>query len=187
MGGGDSDDRDHFGGLASFIQLAGVNVPARARFVGEAMVSATLSSVTVGLCCGMIGSSLLPVGPLLPFLLGSSTGYSFGLWQYWSNAKRTTFWIAQHYPTLLTHALVTEGNVVVPKEVILASKTESHRELSDTNKCSTTLESWIQQGGIGRLSWTVLAAQGCRNDVEVIQQQQRMRVVDDLATEQQSI
>ena len=57
--------------LSSFIRLTGVSVPARARFIGEAIASSTLSGLAMGLCCGQIGAMMGSVGPLVPFLCGT--------------------------------------------------------------------------------------------------------------------
>lgn len=43
-----------YDGFSSLVRLSGINVPARARFVGEAFLLATLSSLTFGLTCGQL-------------------------------------------------------------------------------------------------------------------------------------
>ena len=124
----------HMEGLSSLIRLSGANVPARARFVGEAMIQASLSSITFGLVCGQVGALFMTTtGPLVPFLVGSWTGYTVGLMTYWYGAKRLAITYAQKYPTLLVHALTTERLFQVPNSVM--------QQLNDGK-----LEQWIVEG-----------------------------------------
>jgi hypothetical protein len=172
------DDSSPLEGIASLVRLSGFNVPARARFVGEAVISGCLSSVTLGLCCGMVGSTVLATGPLAPFLIGSWTGYSLGLARYWFSSKHETILIAQRYPTIMAHALFTERGLRVPPDVIEATE-ERVAETSSDDSSMMTLDQWIQEDGLARLSWSILAAQGCRTDVEELQRQQRQRLVEE--------
>jgi len=73
-----SNHEDRLDGLGGLLNLLGI-VPARARFVGEAVVSSTLSSLTVGLTFGIMGAAFLPTGPLMPFLVDSWVGNSVPL------------------------------------------------------------------------------------------------------------
>jgi hypothetical protein len=192
-------------GLSSLIQLSGVSVPTRARFIGEALVSSTLASVTLGLSCGMVGAIVTPFGPLVPFLCGAWTGYSLGLVNYWRTSQRLAIDYARLYPTLLAHALGSERFLIVPSPVVKASEqvlllessknrqndnnamnNDNNEEDEDTLAKKTnissstvpTLEEWILQGGLGRLSWSILAAQSCRSDVEELERQRRQTLMD---------
>lgn len=190
---GDDDD-SNVPGMASILRLVGFNVPTRAQFIGEAVVSATLSSMTIGLVCGAAGASMFPftVGPLVPYMVGSTVGYSFGLWQYWSTCKRNVVWYARHYPTVLAHAILTDRQVVVPLGVVKASQQQlkllqenEGNVTSEPAETSTpTLEQWILQGGLGRMTWSILAAGQCRANILDIQKQERQRVVDDFLGEE---
>jgi hypothetical protein len=211
-----SDDTP-FDGMSSLIRLIGFNVPARAQFVAEAMVSSTMTSITMGVLGGMIGSTCLPIGPLIPFFIGSWTGYTVGLLQHWRQAQHETFQMAHYYPTILGHGLYTEFGIVVPPNVIhvvapaVASSSSSRRrsgtssshprsnvvppqsaanETTTLSTATTTtlstlsttttspMEDWIRQGGIGRLTWSILAAQSCRNDIKDLQRQERQKLMD---------
>lgn len=193
----DDDDDNALGfGMGSMLKMMGANVPARARFVGEAFVSATLFSVSMGLCCGAMGAVVFPItcGPLVPFLAGSSVGYSFGLWDHFSRMKRNTQWCAHHYPTLLAHALWLDHKVKVPQSVLQASQEQLRREdeedgdgsvFTGTEPGPTTrdgkpmpLDQWVLQGGMGRLAWCMLSVQQCSYDVDAIERQRRQKVVD---------
>jgi hypothetical protein len=195
----DDDDGNPLGfGMGSMLKMMGSNVPARARFVGEAFVSATLYSVSMGLCCGVVGAAVFPVscGPVVPFLAGSSVGYSFGLWDHFSRVKRNMQWYAHHYPTLLAHALWLDYKVKVPRSVMQASQeqllreeeedgdgsifsgTESIPPKSDGNPIP--LDQWVLHGGMGRLTWSMLSAQQCTYDVDAIERQKRQKVVDSI-------
>jgi hypothetical protein len=157
----------HMEGLSSLVRLSGANVPARARFVGEAVIQSSLTSITLGLVCGQAGALFMTTtGPLVPFLVGSWTGYTVGLMIYWHGAKRLAITYAQRYPTLLAHALSTERLVEVPKTVIQEDNPEK-------------LEQWIVEGGLPRLSMSILAAQSCRNDVEELERQERQRLMEE--------
>ena len=72
-------DETHFDGLNGLVRLSGANVPARAQYVAETLITASLSSLTFGLVFGQLGATIYTVGPILPFLIGSWTGYTFGL------------------------------------------------------------------------------------------------------------
>jgi hypothetical protein len=43
---------------------------------------------------------------------------------------------------------------------------------------SVSLEQWIVQGGIGRTSYAILAAQSCEEDVQELHRSERQRIVD---------
>ena len=183
--------------LSSLVRLSGVNVPARARFVGEALVSSTFSSLTLGLSFGMLGA-VGPIGPLVPFMVGSWAGYTFGLINYWRKSSRTAFYYARQYPTLLAHSLSSgnasmERNFRVPVKVVQASELRLRQQKEDDEGDgdgegdestdietggAITLEDWIRQGGLGRVTWSMLAAQSCRTDVEELQRQERQQIVD---------
>ena len=130
--------------------------------MGETVLSCTLTSVAFGLVCGHVGSALAmeSVGPVVPYLVGSWVGYTFGLVGQWTMSKRLALSYANKYPSLLAYCLHQEWDLVVP------AKSEPH------------MAEWIQQGGMGRMTMSILAAQSCRNDVEEIKQRNRQRVVN---------
>lgn len=155
------DAESSFEGLGSLIRASGTNIPARARFIAETLVGATMSSLTFGLVCGQVGAMVTTVGPLVPFLWGSCFGYSTGLFVHWKNCKRTAKSYAEKYPSLMMYALQQEWDVVVPESVN-----------------PSTLSHWIFAGGLGRTTMSILAAQSCRETVEEIQQKGRDKVAE---------
>ena len=202
--GSDDDDEPLGSGLGSILKFTGTNVPARARFIGEAFVSATLFSVTMGLCCGVVGATVFPMtcGPLVPFLAGSSVGYSFGLWEHWSSCKRNMIFYSRHYPRLLAHALWTEHKLIVPRSVMQASQEQLKQMEEDggegaatssmrrnptisyePNKSGIPLDQWVFQGGLARMTWSILAAQQCRPDVIAIEEKKREQLVESILQE----
>eukprot|EP00540_Astrosyne_radiata_P018505 CAMPEP_0116865200 /NCGR_PEP_ID=MMETSP0418-20121206/25265_1 /TAXON_ID=1158023 /ORGANISM="Astrosyne radiata, Strain 13vi08-1A" /LENGTH=170 /DNA_ID=CAMNT_0004500545 /DNA_START=184 /DNA_END=696 /DNA_ORIENTATION=- len=154
------NSESQFEGLSSLVRLTGANVPARARFVGETVLVSTLSSLTLGLVCGQMGSFwvLDSVGPLVPYLVGSWVGYSMGMLNQWRTSKRLALSYAKKYPTLMAYALRQEWDVKVGS--------------------TKNLDRWIQNGGLGIMTMSILAAQSCRADVEEIQQKNRQRLVE---------
>jgi len=198
------EEEGHLSGLSSLVRLSGVNVPARAQFLGETLVSATISSLTVGLTAGLSGAVFFPatVGPLVPALVGLGVGYNFGLYSMWASSKRRMMWFAQQYPTVLAHALRTENQIIVPASIVRASQERIHTleaaiEEEDSNVQEVhqsggynshlivtnhdgplTLDQWIVKGGLARVTWAVVAAQSCQGDVRAIQNQQRQKIVD---------
>jgi hypothetical protein len=163
----------HFDGLSSLVRLSGAHVPARARFVGEALLSASFSSITLGLVCGQAGAIMMgTTGPLIPFMVGSWFGYSFGLAAYWKASVKWCDNVALKYPTLLIHALKTNPYVVEVPPV----------EGNEDGK----LVDWVKQGSLGRLSLCVLAAQACRNDVEEIERAERQRLMEEYQEQMKS-
>jgi hypothetical protein len=57
--------------LGSFIRFTGATVPARARYIGESVATASLSGLALGLVCGQVGSNIAGLGPLVPFIFGT--------------------------------------------------------------------------------------------------------------------
>lgn len=157
----DDGNDSAFEGLSSLIRLSGANIPARARFVGETLLSCTLSSLTFGLACGQLGSALMmgSVGPLVPFLVGSWAGYSMGLMAMWHSSKNLALKYAKKYPSLMQQALLQEW------------------DLSPDNK-EEPLDQWIQGGNLSRMTMSILAAQTCRPSVEEIQSRKWEEMVD---------
>jgi len=192
MGSSEDDDNDqHFGGLSSLIRLTGAQIPARARYIGGAVLNASLASVTFGLTFCFLGSAL-PMGPLVPHMLGSCAGYALGMRQCWKTSKETALLVARQCPTLLAHAIMvtkrTTESQVVPRAVLQASlqklQQENEEAVNADNKKANilplTLDLWMVQGGLGRLTACIAAVLSCRGEVEAIQQQQRQHVVDEI-------
>jgi hypothetical protein len=172
-------DDSHFDGLSSLVRLSGSNVPARARFIGEAILSSTMTGLTLGLVFGRVGG-LTVAGPLVPFLVGTWTGYTFGLVGHWRNCKRLAITYAQRYPTLLAHALLVEHGIVVPPAVLQAGATSKEESATTASYSFTdTMDVWIRKGGLVLMSWSVLAAQACRHDVEEVERQERQRLKEE--------
>lgn len=195
-------------GFPSILKMAGATIPCRARFIGEAVVSGTLHSIMMGLVCGTTSAVCFPitVGPIVPYLLGSIGGYSFGLYQHWNQSKTYALFCARKYPTLLSHAIFVEQCLVVPSSIqqhpsssdndnsgyivtydendyvnnnITAINTNTTiATTTNTNNTAGSLEDWIKEGGLGRLTWSILASQRCRNAVETIQRKERQQIID---------
>lgn len=126
------------------------------------------------------------IGPLIPFLLGSWTGYSLGLLTYWKPAQKTMLTCAQRYPrnsgTQFALGRLDKRSSVSPK----CQRDSSDRHGDSKNRLverkTNALEDWIQQGGLGRWTWSVLAAQACRADIEELEWKQRERFVESQAS-----
>lgn len=153
-----------FDGLGSLIRMTGYTVPARARFVAETLVTASLTSVTVGIVFGNIGSMIPSVGPLLPFLFGSWFGYSAGLVSEWRNSQALAKAYAKKYPTLMIHALENQA-----WDNSFDAVTESEEPL----------EEWIVKGGIARTTVSILAAQSLKRCVHDIEKRGRDKAAEE--------
>lgn len=147
-------------GMASIVALSGAVVPARARFIGRTIAETTFASVTLGMVCGQVGA-LTPLGPLLPFLAGSWTGYTLGCCAVWHRGRRDAVECARRYPKLLAHTL-------------------KHEFAIEAGVNAGVLERWICEQP-GRLSWAILAAQQCQADVQELQSAERQKVIDEYA------
>lgn len=167
------DDHSHFDGLSSLVRLSGATVPSRARFVGEALLAASFSSITMGLVAGQVGAVfMLTTGPMVPFMVGSWAGYTFGLVGYWRSSVKWCDQVCERYPKLLMHALhVQKFSNEVPPTLV--------GDCNDIEEQGTKLKEWIKEGGLGRLSLSVLAAQSCRGDVEEIERNERQRLTEE--------
>jgi hypothetical protein len=194
-------------GVSSLLNLSGNQVPARARFAGQALISGSFGAVTFGLVAGQIGASLTPWGPILPFLVGSSAGFSFGAYSIWAARKTECLTFARHYPTLLAHALWVDRRIIVPANVLQASMRntspdeDEDDEPEESPAAATTtavtmyrdaptqppiiLEAWVQSYGLGHFSYCILAAMSCEKDVQEAEKQQRQQLIDSVG--QQSL
>lgn len=176
-------DDSPFEGLSSLVKVSGHNVPARARFIGEAIVASTLGGLTLGLVCGQAGAISGRIGPLVPFMLGTWTGYSVGMYGYWRNCRRVARKYAKRYPKIMAHALYVEHDIIVPPSVVQASAETQNGHVDYSAlvnpKGINPLQVWIDEGGLRRISLSVLAAQSCRPDVEELERQQRQRLVEE--------
>ena len=161
---GGNVDESHFDGLSSLVRLSGVSVPARARFIGETLLGSSLSGLSVGLLSGSVGATffMTSVGPLVPFLIGSGVGYTFGLVYQWRLAKQRALTFCENYPRLMAHCLRWEWDIRD------APQRANGKELV----------SWVLQGGLPRISNSILAANSCAAAVEEIQERNRQRIVD---------
>ena len=173
-----SDDHSRFDGLSSLISFAGVSIPARARFVAKSLGSTLFSSLTLGLVAGQTGA-LLSCGPLLPFMAGSWLGYTWGMVAFWRQAKTKAINCARRYPKILAHSLLLDFDVEVPKDVSLERCDGSNEDIKEESYTEQVhMEDWILNGGVGRLSYAVLAAQSCDEDILEMQKNERQKLVD---------
>jgi hypothetical protein len=166
---GDSSPLDGFGSL---LRLSGYSVPARARFVGECMFSGFYTSVTLGLVCGQVGAACTPYGPIVPFLVGAGAGFCAGLYSSFRQSVRLTVHYARSYPRILAHALWVEHRIIAaPTCTGVGLQQQQHNREMIT-------EQWVTGNGIGHLSMCILAAQGCRSDVDEVDRQERQRLIE---------
>ena len=70
------------------------------------------------------------------------------------------------------HHLITDINK--DKEEDVAIIIPENKNKND----QITLEQWIKEGGIGRVSYAILAAQSCEEDVQEMYRSERQRIVD---------
>ncbi|KAK1735388.1 hypothetical protein QTG54_014002 [Skeletonema marinoi] len=167
----------HFDGLSSLITLGGFAIPARARFVAKFVGSSLFSSLTLGLVAGQTGAALFSCGPLIPFMAGSCIGYTWGCIGYWRQCKNMTMAYAKSYPKILAHSLCTNMLLVPPKDLALDGSSDVSETIKGTDS-KMTLDEWIVEGGIGRLSYAILAAQSCEEDIQEMHKSERQKIVD---------
>ena len=168
------DSRAQLEGLSNILTLGGLEIPARARFVAKFVGSSLFSSITLGLVAGQTGAVFLSCGPLIPFMAGSCIGYTWGGIGYWRQCKNTAMTYAKKYRKILAHSLCTNMLVVPPKDLALGAN-ETNDKSADSKM---TLDEWIIEGGIGRLSYAILAAQSCEEDINKMHQNERQKLVD---------
>jgi hypothetical protein len=102
------------------------------------------------------------VGPLVPFLVGSGLGYTYGLFYQWRLAKRRALTFCENYPRLMAYCLRWEF------DVLDAPQKANGKELA----------SWVIQGGLPRISNSILAANACTSAVAELHERNRQRIVD---------
>lgn len=147
-------------GVSSLIGLSGVQVPARARFLGSFFAVTTYASLTTGMVLGQVGA-MTSAGPLVPFMVGSWLGYTAGCRQVWCGGRRDALHVASKYPKLLSHTLSVEFSMDAPSEGAMLAK-------------------WMT-AETGRMSWAILAAQSCRQQVAELEEQALQRLVEEYA------
>ena len=179
-----SDQHSSLGdGLSSLISFTGLSIPHRARFIAQCIGTAIYSSLTVGLLAGQTGA-VLPCGPLVPFITGSFVGYGWGCIGFWRSSRKKAINCARRYPKILAHAMLTSFDIDVPDNVQLCREQElTGREVAAVTSTygaqkDMTMEQWILRGGIGRLSYAILAAQECDEDVIEMHKSERQRLVE---------
>ena len=84
---------------------------------------------------------------------------------------------------ILAHSLVTNMSIIPPHNLIANINTNNDKEdvvlpEKKNNRQQITLEQWIKEGGIGRVSFAILAAQSCEEDVQEMYRSKRQRLVD---------
>ncbi|KAL1527431.1 hypothetical protein AB1Y20_016097 [Prymnesium parvum] len=146
----------------SLLQSIFNTIPARARFVGRYLAYTTFSSLSTGFVFGQLGATLC-TGPLVPFMSGAWLGYTFACFSFFRLEAQRAMEYIRKYPHLMEHAIEVE-----------------FKNLADLRE-GEPVEEWVRSGGLvvrlGRLSWAILAAQGCSTSVDEIQEARRQRLV----------
>ena len=178
-----ADAHRNFDGLTSLISFTGFTVPARARFIAQFIGSTLYTSITCGLVAGQAGA-LLPCGPIIPFMAGSWFGYTWGCVGFWKLSRNKARTCARRYPKVVAHSLETNFDMEIPASVTLESSSSGDEKyygenLQARSSGGQSLEQWINEGGIKRFSYAVLAAQGCEEDIIEMQKNQRQKLVDE--------
>ena len=158
-------DDGNYEGLSSLVRLSGMSVPARARFVGETLLGSTLMGLSLGLLSGTVGATffMTTIGPVVPFLIGSGVGYTYGLFYQWNLIKRRALTFCENYPRLMAHSLRWEWD-----------EKDAPQHASNGKEFTA----WVVQGGLSRVTLSILAAMSCAPGVEEIQQRNRQRIID---------
>mmetsp|Transcript_10955 Transcript_10955/g.16132 ORF Transcript_10955/g.16132 Transcript_10955/m.16132 type:complete len:178 (+) Transcript_10955:74-607(+) len=168
----------NFDGLTSLIAFTGFSMPARARFVAQFIGSTLFSSITCGLVAGQTGAMMLSCGPLIPFMTGSWFGYTVSCVGFWKQSKKKALTYARRYPKVLAHSLETDLNMQIPKNVTMDDDQKTEGSSSSSSELrGKSLEEWIHEGGTKRLSFAILAAQSCEEDIAEMQKNERQKLI----------
>ncbi|KAG7337638.1 hypothetical protein IV203_030983 [Nitzschia inconspicua] len=182
-----SSPEEKIGALDGLLTLIGI-VPARARFIGGAVASSLLSSLSLGLSFGMMGAAFLPTGPLIPFLMGSWVGHTFGLYHHYRQSRNDALTVARNFPSILAHAMWTEFGVIVPSDVVSATEERCHQHSGKVDKQiaqdiakknAAMMDQWIQLQGYKMVGFAILSVPQCAENIEEIQRQERNNLVQD--------
>ena len=178
-----------FDGVSSLLSFAGIAIPARARFVAQFVGSTLFTSVTFGLAAGQTVGAMVPaLGPPACYVLGSWVGYTWGCAGFWRMWRDRALSCARCYPKVLAHGLFTNFDVEVPRNVSmevdckdLGGGGDYCRDGNDKGGSVTMmlLKDWILSGGVGRLSFAMMAAQCCEEDIAEMRRSERQRLVDE--------
>jgi len=100
---------------------------------------------------------------------------------FWRQSKNKAINCARRYPRIMCHSLLTDFDIEVPAHVNTGGSLEEEIK-EDSNAKSMpenlSLEQWILDGGVGRLSSAILAAQSCHEDIIELQKNERQKLLD---------
>eukprot|EP00040_Diaphanoeca_grandis_P038381 m.4537 g.4537 ORF g.4537 m.4537 type:complete len:160 (+) comp3433_c0_seq1:135-614(+) len=144
-------------------------VPTRGIVVAKHIGQAFGCAISFGLCGGIVGSTLAPVslGPLVPYLVGSSFGFVFSSVGFWHREKQAAIEATRKYPAVIGHHL----RVAFP-----GLTTNSSFGLSNLRDSVS-----IQSASIGPITWLILARQTAEKDISEIEQRLVDQIVDEYA------
>ncbi len=177
-----------FDGLSSLLSFAGIAIPARARFVAQFVGSTLFTSLTIGLAAGQTVGAIVPaLGPPACYVLGSWIGYTWGCAGFWRTWRDRALSCARCYPKVLAHGLFANFDVEIPRNVRMDvdGKDRGGNNCRKDDKddgggpATMSLEEWIVAGGVGRLSFAMMAAQCCEEDIAEMRRNERQRLVDE--------
>lgn len=134
-------------------------VPARGLFVARHLVRALGCSLALGMCGGMLGSTLVPnrVGPLLPYLVFSTCGFVLGTTAFWHAETNASIAAARMYPRIMQHHLGTDFPGF------------DHLRLSAMD---------LERPTVGTINWLVLARTQAAGDIDAIVRRRADEIIE---------
>jgi hypothetical protein len=140
----------------------------------------------------MMGAAFLPTGPLIPFLMGSWMGHTFGLYHHYRSSKNDAMKLARNFPSILAHAMWTEFGVIVPPSVVRATEErcqhcdgkvdgETPTTTETTTICANSnnvmMDQWIQRKGYKMVGFAILSLPQCTDDVKEVHRRKRENLI----------
>lgn len=151
--------------MMDFVKELLGTVPARGMLIAQHLGQSTLLSLTFGIAAGYVGANFFPatVGPVVPYLVGSVTGFGVSSWIFWQSERKAAIHAAHVYPEIMRYRLVTAF---------------TERKLPPSLEVIGTSGFTGQNLGMAATAWLILSAHLARADIEEIQSRQAEAIVD---------
>jgi hypothetical protein len=168
-------------------------VPQRGVFVAKHVAVCTLSAMAFGITGGVLGAYLAPnnVGPLVPYLVCSASGFAFSSYMFWRTERRLAMHFVREYPKLMMHHFrvghpeqyLSLCEYVHRKQQLSASGANvgggggGHGSGASTVVSAEELLA-VMNGSSAVVSWLILARQTAANDIAGVHDQICSALVD---------
>mmetsp|Transcript_6061 Transcript_6061/g.9471 ORF Transcript_6061/g.9471 Transcript_6061/m.9471 type:complete len:160 (-) Transcript_6061:78-557(-) len=141
------------------------STPQRHLFVVKHLGSSMISALVCGVGCGVVGSTFFAasIGPLVPYLVGSTVGFALSSYSMWTSELEEAYFWSKRYPRLIEHQLNFgfAGMNIGPIDVRSA-------DIART-------------ASLAQKTWLILSCANAQADIQQIESNLRERLVEHLS------